>query len=283
MPRTRRSFCEVTVSGLFGALAGANCQLTEPGVSDHETASPDLGATLPEPSATDSSGATSADDDTTSTATTADSSDPGESSDSMTSSSGGDACKPSIEQTPGPYPQPGLERDNLDLFGHDGVPFELTGRVIDTNCDPVANAIVLLWHAMPSPPGVKPNSVEPDPEYRPAVYDHDNMGGETTPDGLEIPTGQQMYYGWVRTDNAGRYHFRTLRPGWYLNGSAYRTSHLHVRVFIDDAIVATTQLYFSDDTFNETDAIFVACANQGECVMPIDGDGNGTFDLVVSM
>ncbi|WP_157595907.1 hypothetical protein [Plesiocystis pacifica] len=194
-----------------------------------------------------------------------------------TSEDGGPSCAPSTEQTAGPFPQDGFERSALDLYGHEGVPFTLDGQVFDEQCQPIADAVVLLWHASPSPPGVRPASTAPDPEYVSAIYDHEAQADAETPDGQAVPTGEQMYYGWVRTDAAGRYAFSSLRPGWYLNGASYRTSHLHLRVFVDGALRVTTQLYFPDDEFNDSDGIFASC--EGACTMSLDGDA-ASFDLV---
>ncbi|TPV96668.1 MAG: hypothetical protein B7733_03535 [Myxococcales bacterium FL481] len=254
-PRTRRAFCEMTATGLVGVLAGAACNGSEDGDSFEDGESLDDGGVSTDAAPNPTGG------------------DP--------DAGHGDTCQPTVEQTPGPYPQAGLEREDLDLYGHDGVAFELRGRVLDPDCQPIAGATVLLWHATPSPHGTKPSSVDPDPAYQAAVYDHESMSGATTPDDRPIPTGEQMYYGWVRTDANGHYRFRTLRPGWYLNGAAYRTSHLHARVFVAGEVRITTQLYFADDDFNEHDLIYVQCLEQGDCIMPIDAGGNGSFDFVV--
>ena len=227
-------------------------------------------------------------DDTTSDTTSQGSGDgetgESETGESSTGETGEPVCAPTPAQTAGPYPQPGFERSNLDLHGHLGRRFALSGLVLDSNCEAIPDAQVLLWHATPSPPGVQPTTLEADPDYDAAVYDHANLAGEMTPDGQTIPTGEQMYYGWVRTDADGRYRFESLRPGWYLNGAVYRASHLHVRVFVGGDLHLTTQLYFSDDPFNEDDPIYVAACGAGGCTISFDEPvepAEGYFDLHV--
>lgn len=199
-----------------------------------------------------------------------------------TGETGATECLPTPNQTAGPYPQAGLERSNLDLYGHEGRAFAVSGLVLDGDCNPVADAQVLLWHATPSAPGVMPTTLEADPAYTSAIYDHSNQAGATTPDGQTVPTGEQMYYGWVITDAEGRYRFESLRPGWYLNGAVYRASHLHVRVFVDGEVRLTTQLYFPDDPFNDDDPIYVAACGDGGCSLDFDdpmAPSEGRFDL----
>jgi protocatechuate 3,4-dioxygenase beta subunit len=213
----------------------------------------------------------------------------GETSDAESSSESGEtgasSCEETPPQTPGPFPQAGLERNDFNLWGHEGVPFTLRGQVLDENCEALVGAQVLLWHATPSPPGVAPATPEADPAYSSAVYDHEAQAGQSTPDGTPVPTGEQMYYGWTSTDESGSYSFATLRPGWYLNGGNYRPAHLHVRIFVDGVESLTTQLYFPDDPFNELDSIQVnACDNESCFVEYENEDGSeARFDLHVDI
>ena|GEM_PF-1645492 len=191
-------------------------------------------------------------------------------------------CEPTVAQAEGPFGQDGLERSNLNLYGHTGVPFTLSGRVLDESCRPLLGAQVLLWHATPSPPGAVPRTLTEDRDYTAAVYDHPLEAGQVTPDGRTVPTPERMYYGWMRSDVEGRYRFESLRPGWYLNGSTYRASHLHVQVMVAGAVRLTSQIYFPDDPFNDRDGIYLDCTPTGRCTMAMNGQGEGTYDLVLT-
>lgn len=199
------------------------------------------------------------------------------------SESGGTMCEETPPQTAGPFPQAGLERTQLDLYGHAGVPLTLRGRVLDQDCVPIPDAQILLWHATPSAPGVMPATLEADPNYVSSVYDHEAQSGAEGPGGESIPTGQQMYYGWTTTDAEGGYEFQTLRPGWYLNGASYRPAHLHVRIFVGGTLLLTSQLYFPDDPYNGADAILGAACEGDACfiVYETDDASEASFDLHV--
>lgn len=199
-------------------------------------------------------------------------------------------CEDVVPQDEGPYPQDCPERSNLHIYGHDAVPFRFYGEVLDSNCDPVPDAQVLIWHSCPSASGgdAKPQSQSPqDPNYASAVYDHPAMAGQTGPDGESITTGDQMYYGWVRTDAEGRYAFDTIRPGYYwdtFGSNIYRCTHIHVKIFVDGSLQAITQVYFPDDPFNARDPLFAQCKNQGDCMLNLNADGSaGSFNFKIGV
>lgn len=143
---------------------------------------------------------------------------------------------------------------DLDVHEDPGSPLVLEGQVLNENCQPIEGALVEIWHATPVSPGGMPGDAE-------AEYDD---------------TAAYRYYGQVTTDSAGAYAFNTLRPGWYLNGDAYRPAHVHVKVWVDGEARLTTQLYFEDDPFNDADPWF----NPDMAIAP-DEDGAATIDLIV--
>ncbi len=57
--------------------------------------------------------------------------------------------------------------------------------------------------------------------------------------------------GRTRTDTAGSYHFRTIRPAQYPG----RTPHIHFRVVAPKKRALTTQMYFADEPSNAADAL----------------------------
>lgn len=128
----------------------------------------------------------------------------------------GDATEPLTE---GPFytPDSPLKRDFRADGG--GEPVTLTGRVIDTRCRPVTEAVVDLWHA--------------DAQGR-----YDNEG--------------YRFRGHQRTGGDGGYRFDTIRPGRYTG----RTRHYHVKIAAPGRSVLTTQLYFPNEPGNGDDWLF---------------------------
>ena len=117
---------------------------------------------------------------------------------------------PTISQTEGPYYTPHTPAKRDFRADAPGEAITLTGFVIDRRCQPVADAVVDLWHA----------------DARGA---YDNSGFKLR--------------GYQITDTRGRYVFETIVPGIYPG----RTRHFHVKVAVPGRRVLTTQLYFPDD------------------------------------
>jgi protocatechuate 3,4-dioxygenase beta subunit len=136
-----------------------------------------------------------------------------------TPSCGGDNA-PTISQTEGPYYTPHTPQKRNFRPDAQGEAITLIGFVTDRRCQPVANAIVDLWHADAH-----------------GVYDN---------------SGYKLR-GYQTTDAQGRYVFETIVPGLYPG----RTRHFHVKIAVPGQRVLTTQLYFPDDAgANRADGIF---------------------------
>lgn len=131
-----------------------------------------------------------------------------------------DGDEATASQTEGPYFTPNSpERTSLLTSGVTGTKLVLTGAVVNTNCRPIARALVDFWQA------------NDDGEY-------DNQGYNLR--------GHQF------TDAQGRYSLTTVMPGIYTG----RTRHIHVKVQAPSEPVLTTQLYFPDESQNASDGIF---------------------------
>ncbi len=136
---------------------------------------------------------------------------------------GSGACTLTDDNILGPfYREDAPERDELDFAGPDGVELSLSGRVLDSDCNPIAGARVDLWQA------------DPEGEY-------DNTSDE------------MRYRGVVTCDADGRWAVQTKVPGFYLNGSQFRPAHIHVKIWVDDIDRLTTQLYFEGDPYLDID------------------------------
>lgn len=86
-------------------------------------------------------------------------------------------------------------------------------------------------------------------------------------------------YGTVRADEAGRYRFRTIRPGPY----AGRTRHLHFYATGPGFERTPFQMYFADDPGNEIDFLYRSLPGPAlrDAVTVTFAYGRGTFDIVL--
>ena len=166
------------------------------------------------------------------------------------------ACRLTPEATEGPY------YFDADAIRSDirerrkGAPLRLAIRVRDSDCKPLENAVVDVWHC---------DAVGLYSGFESASRD---AGGGGPGSG---PTDEETYLrGAQVTDQDGIVQFRTVYPGWYMG----RTTHVHAKVHVDRQTMLTTQLYFDDDysaavyerepyasrdgreTYNEGDALF---------------------------
>ena len=123
-------------------------------------------------------------------------------------------------QTEGPFFRAGSPgRADLVEPGSNARQVELVGFVLTRGCNPVARAVVDMWHA----------------DDR---GDYDERGFR--------------FRGHVYADAEGRYRFRTIVPAVYPG----RTRHYHVKVQAPGRPVLTTQLYFPDEPANRRDGLF---------------------------
>lgn len=157
----------------------------------------------------------------------------------------GDDDEPTPEQTEGPYfKADSPERADLRAAGMAGTPLVVTGRVLDTDCRPIAKAILDFWHCDDA-------------------GQYDNTGFTLR--------GHQF------ADADGRWRLATIVPGVYPG----RTRHIHVRVQAPNGPLLTTQLYFPDEPGNASDGIFDAALVMD---MAGDAnERTGAFDFVVRM
>jgi protocatechuate 3,4-dioxygenase beta subunit len=130
-------------------------------------------------------------------------------------------AKATPEQTEGPYykERPPKRRSLLGT-GVKGRKLLLRGRVLSTDCKPLAGARVDFWQA------------DGDGEY-------DNQG--------------YRLRGYQLADRRGRYRLATVAPAQYEG----RAPHIHVKVTPRGGETLTSQLYLPGAAANRTDPIFV--------------------------
>lgn len=150
-----------------------------------------------------------------------------------------------LRQTEGPYFTPSSPLKH-DLRGDGpGEALVLSGFVLTPRCQPLAGALVDLWHA--------------------------DSGGAYDNEGYRF-RGHQF------TDAQGRYQFITRIPGLYPG----RTRHFHVKVKAGDRNLLTTQIYFPGDReANRRDRIFRDSLLM-QISGPEGGDRMGRFDFVLA-
>ena len=147
-------------------------------------------------------------------------------------------------QTEGPYFTPNSpERADFVEDGVDGARIALVGFALNPRCQPIAGALIDLWHAN-------------------AEGAYDNRGYRLR--------GHQF------TDAAGRYVFETIVPGLYPG----RTRHFHVKVQAPGGNILTTQLYFPGEPGNERDRIYDKALLMD--LREGDSTRIGRFDFVVA-
>jgi protocatechuate 3,4-dioxygenase beta subunit len=145
-------------------------------------------------------------------------------------------------QVEGPF-YPILEQADIDLdltqlSGHDNVAtgevIFVAGQVFDREGRPMADALVDVWQA-----------------NHHGRYSHpaDSNTAPLDPD----------FQGWgiVRTDAAGAYRIKTVKPGPYplsfLGSDGWRCRHIHFKVSHPATNSLTTQMYFENDPLIEQD------------------------------
>lgn len=124
----------------------------------------------------------------------------------------------------GPYYfDPKLVRSDITQ-GKEGHPVNLVLKVIEHgSCQPMEAARVDVWHCDAG-----------------GIYSGYSSQGD---DRNISAKGETYLRGTQMTDADGKVEFKTLFPGWYPG----RTPHIHVKVFLDEKTLVTSQIYFPDD------------------------------------
>jgi protocatechuate 3,4-dioxygenase beta subunit len=164
---------------------------------------------------------------------------------------------------------PDILNNQLADISEPGTRMVISGVVRTLDCEEIIpDTIIDVWHA--NDPG-----------------EYDNTGFNLR--------------GKILSNTQGFYMFETIYPGKYLNGSAYRPSHIHFKITAPGYPTLTTQLYFEGDpdlttdlassitsgTFDASARIITLTANsttgvlEGTWDIIVDGDGvsTGVHDL----
>lgn len=149
------------------------------------------------------------------------------------------ACMMTADVTQGPYYfDPKLVRRDV-TEGKPGSPLLVSVGVVEASCSPIGQARVDIWHCdaeghysgyanapTPGAPGGG-RGFGPPPGGRPQQ---------------RADTSVHFLRGTQFTDAKGEVEFATIYPGWYPG----RTTHIHLKVYLGDDDVLTSQLFFPD-------------------------------------
>ena len=171
-------------------------------------------------------------------------------------------CDPSTEDAYGQGPfytlnAPLIQNNQLANISEVGTRIIISGQVYNLDCSEVIpNTEIDIWHA------------NNEGEYDNTGY---NLRGKTI------------------TNSQGFYIFETIKPGFYLNGSLFRPSHIHFKITPPGFDTLITQLYFQDDPYIPTDAAasitngpFDATNRIIPLITNINGDLEGTWDIIIN-
>lgn len=140
----------------------------------------------------------------------------------------GATCDLMCEMTLGPCYAETPERKDVSE-GITGLPTRLALRLLDTRCQPVAGALVEIWHTAPN-----------------GLYSGEEAAAMCTTGDAEAVASHWFRGGQV-SDAAGRVDFDTCFPGWYTS----RTIHIHLRVVVGGEEYLVSQLYFEQALIDE--------------------------------
>ncbi|MBA3392961.1 MAG: hypothetical protein H0T89_09970 [Deltaproteobacteria bacterium] len=157
-------------------------------------------------------------------------------------------CALTAANIEGPFYKPGAPSRVVLATARDaGERLVIGGTVRTTSCEPLANAVLDIWHA----------------DAR-GGYDNEGWGMRGT----------------MVTDAHGRWQLRSIVPGRYLNGRRYRPTHVHVKLRARGHRELTTQLYFADDPYNDGDDFIVPTLIMAH--RKVDDVRRAAFDFVLA-
>lgn len=134
-------------------------------------------------------------------------------------------CALLCQTTAGPCTSDAIERRDVSE-GWSGLPVRLALKFVDAdNCEPVAGAVVEIWHTQ-----------------RSGVYSGVTPAGAFCYGGEPDAENHLYFRGTQTTDDAGRVDFDTCYPGWYPG----RAIHIHFRVTLDGQSYLISQLFFAE-------------------------------------
>jgi protocatechuate 3,4-dioxygenase, alpha subunit len=176
---------------------------------------------------------------------------------------------PTPSQTVGPFFSIGMARDDWSNLVNDktaGQRIVIEGRVLDGDGAPVPDAVIEIWQANAA-----------------GRYKHPEDTQEKVLDPAFLGFGR------CASDKAGRFRFRTIKPGSvYGRGARAQAPHINVSVFARGILRRlATRIYFHDEPLNASDPVLNAIADAGRratliaCAQGGGGEPVYQFDVVL--
>ena len=149
-----------------------------------------------------------------------------------------------------------------------GEAIAIAGRILDEDLRPVRRTLIEVWGANAG-----------------GRYSHVIDAGRN-----DAPLDPNFYgFGRLLTDDDGRYHVRTIKPGAYIARTDigwWRPPHVHLSI-VGSGVRLVTQMYFPDEPLNLKDYIFLMVPEAdrdrviGQPVASQGGDRAFRFDIVI--
>ena len=165
-------------------------------------------------------------------------------------------CTVFSEQTEGPfYFETKFIRQDI-TEGHEGTILHLKLKLVDAeSCQPLQDAVVDIWscdargvysgYESVMTQGGKFKSQQGDRR------DSEKHANDERPRFHQEPNNEKTFMrGAQVSDASGEVSFKTLYPGWYPG----RATHIHIKVYLDNNEVFTSQMYFPDEINDEVHA-----------------------------
>jgi protocatechuate 3,4-dioxygenase, beta subunit len=137
----------------------------------------------------------------------------------------------------------------------------LKGRVLDTNGDVLANALIDIWQA-------------------------ESKGRYLHEDAPETSPLDQSFQYWakIKTAEDGSYSVKTIKPAKYAAEEDWqRPPHIHFRVAKRGMRELTTHMYFANEPLNEIDKLYLEAPAEQRPSITVDVvKGEATFDIVLA-
>ena len=150
-------------------------------------------------------------------------------------------------------------------LGFTGLPMQLCLRVVDSNCEPLANYSVEVWHC--DTQGIYSGDTSES-------NDAGRFAGNFCTGGDSDAAQSTWFRGRQITDSNGRVNFKTCFPGWYRG----RTIHIHFGVNDGSGnSQVISQFCFTDALAREICTTHELYSNRGEQDTPLAGGRDGVF------